>query len=173
MRSIPLGRFGKARLYVHERPDAAYNVIRVDERITSVQQSRMLALEVALEVYIPRGALVEYGLLGMRFVPEERQDLVVQVCVGEPCDRAYQESLARLVDDVRVGLPDEYATSVTSAICALAPTTLGPGLLLVDRAAHGLIGSSPALFEKLAQALVMMVSGLSEPDSQVARLFGF
>lgn len=112
---------------------------------------------VAVEVWIPRGPRVEYALLGASL---ERNVSGVQVKCPQD-DGAWGDSLASKTDDVRRGLPAEYAESVRQAgETAVAAQSLQHGIGY-DRAAHGAIGSSPELFGRLAVALVTI---LSDPE---------
>lgn len=115
-----------------------------------------------LEVYVPRGARVEYGLLGL-LLEKDRDGVEVVVPYSAGISASLAGSLASGLDDVRVGLPEEYAGAVLAAL--LASEALPNGLIRVCAAAHGAVGSSPKFFARLtAAALVLMRDGTQDPD---------
>ncbi len=125
-------------------------VIRVTaSRVTTVQRA-------AMEIFLPHGGFAGYGLLGAEFVPDHSQYLTIQVATGATSVRQVNWALAALVDDVRVGLPDEYADAVLKG--AGGQELLSGGVLRFAWAAHGMVGSSPMIFLRLATAVVRLIS---------------
>jgi hypothetical protein len=95
---------------------------------------------------------MEYGLLGASLSDEVAAWRISAPEDGEPWDR----SLAGALDDVRWGLPIEFVDAVAGSTQAgLAAAQLSAGIDF-DCAAHGLIGSSAALFGRIAAALVRL-----------------
>jgi hypothetical protein len=92
-----------------------------------------------------------YGLLG------GRSSQVTQVAPGDA--RGYEESLAGAADQVRFGLPSEYAAAVSDALTTPVEVTI---------AAHGLVGSSPAVFSRVAAFLALLLrDGVPEDDEDL------
>lgn len=123
---------------------------------------------VILEAYVPRGAYVDYGLLGIEFVGGGDAGQVV-VPYSSVNGRSLPDSLASAIDDVSVGLPVAYANVVCQAILAGVP--FPAGVFRVCAAAHGRIGSSPAFFRRLTVAAVeLMREGGHDSNSNAACL---
>jgi hypothetical protein len=171
MRAVSIGRFGKGRLWVDEQVEVAFVPVEISERRVTPGAGTNEPRSVTVEVYLPRGARAEYGLLGIRYESAIGRDLVVRVLASEPSGRKYEQSLAEQVDKVVVGLPAEYAEAVLSAICDAAAGRLGPGLLVVDRAAHGVFGSSVNLFKQLATLLVRLVGDPLATEEELSGAF--
>jgi hypothetical protein len=176
MRIIDLGRYRRARVWIGEVPDAAYRSIDIAKCSmlagTNIRDGLRLA---AIEVSVPVGAHSMYGLLGGEFNPESTDRLDVEVRVASAVGHLLAANLAGQGDEVRVGLPAEYTEAVLSGI-ALAKGELGrlvPGRLLINRAAHGAVGSCEAVFKHLAAALVKLfnIEGQSPSDSELVSLF--
>jgi hypothetical protein len=70
----------------------------------------------------------------------------------------YDKSLAGTADEVRFGLPSEYAASVVEGVADV------PAEITV--AAHGRIGSSAFVFRRLAALLALLLEeGVPEADA--------
>lgn len=82
---------------------------------------------------------------------------------------AGRHSLARCltagIDDVRLGLAEEYATGLLDSLSSAAAERLPSGRLFVTEAAHGLICSSPHVFGRLAGVLVELLLTADEDMS--------
>lgn len=103
-----------------------------------------------VELWIPRGPRAEYALLGASL---DHDNTNVRVSCPEDAGR-WEASLAEGFDDVRIGLPTEYRESVSrEARLSIGGAVARVGIVF-DRAAHGAVGSSPALFGRLAAAIV-------------------
>ncbi|XXX76294.1 hypothetical protein WMF30_52455 [Sorangium sp. So ce134] len=76
------------------------------------------------------------------------------------------------MDDVRLGLPEEYSSTVLQALSSAFVTKFSAGVLRVAEAAHGTIGSSPSFFAKLSLAAVelMFVDASDASDEMLANL---
>jgi hypothetical protein len=79
------------------------------------------------------------------------------------------------VDDVKIGLPDEYANAVIKGVAKATETVGAPTRqqLRFGWAAYGRVGSSQWIFEKasgIVLRLLMLRSG--DLDDQVHGLFG-
>jgi hypothetical protein len=69
-------------------------------------------------------------------------------------------SLALQPEDVRVGLLDEYANAVLAGVANVAGSVGAPrsALLRFRWAAHGVVGSSPWIFERLSGIVVHLLT---------------
>jgi len=109
---------------------------------------------IAIELLVPRGPRSEYALLG----GSVHQDLT-GILVRCPEDQGrWQESLVADGDEVRRGLPLEYREAVLREGSQAALEQSVRGAIAYDCAAHGSIGSSPALFGRLAAAIVTLLA---------------
>lgn len=85
------------------------------------------------------------------------------------------ESLASKVDEVRIGLPDEYVKAVISGIetARLELGSITSGKLSVTCAAHGATSSSAAIFSGLSIFLIKLLNSgdCSLSDSELVELF--
>jgi hypothetical protein len=75
--------------------------------------------------------------------------------------------LAQKVDEVRIGLPDEYAEAVVRGAATSAETVGAPvrRTLWFRCAAHGLVNSSPSIFE-LASEIVLRLLAIPNGDEE-------
>jgi hypothetical protein len=64
---------------------------------------------------VPRGLKASYGLLGAELLDNGAGEGAVSVAVNRT-GFPMQGSLALMPDDVRIGLPDEYADAVVSGV---------------------------------------------------------
>jgi len=100
-----------------------------------------------------------YGLIGGRFESDGKDRLTVEVNTSSNSERFLTDSLASKVDEVHVGLPDEYVAAVLRGISE-ARSELGAvisGKLVIECGAHGVMGSSEAIYERLAVVLVKLL----------------
>lgn len=115
---------------------------------------------VAIEVEIPRGPMISYGLLGLQYRPSG-SGLEVSVSVGARGIRS--DSLAP-GDTVRWGLDAEYADAVLESASRVAEAELLPcGAVAFDCSAFGEVGSSPRVFGALAGVLLQVTSASTRP----------
>jgi hypothetical protein len=99
-----------------------------------------------------------YGLLG------GTPSRVPSVNVGEAGGR-FADSLAASADDVRWGLPPEYEGPVLEVLVAQ------PRPVHINRAAHGLVGSSEVVFRAVTRLLCqILTAGLPADDLEVWKL---
>ena len=93
----------------------------------------------------------------------------MQLSVSNAQGALYKASLAGKMDDVYVGLPEEYANSVFEGIIeSKVINDLGGGNLRITQSAHGRIGSSPWLFKKLGNILPVVLASDSAMDWEKA-----
>lgn len=158
MKEISIG-FARFRAWEGDRPNLKFSTTRVlaaQIRASRRGTDRRIAM---LEAYVPLGGMAKYGLLGGDFCPDESGTLAVSVHLGEPSGAPFAEALAARVDDVRIGLPMEYGDAVLDGIRRgqKGPSALPSGLLTIDHAAHGMVGSSANHFGRVAEGLIMLL----------------
>jgi len=131
-------------------------VTRIVKPKVVVDASRRIA---AIEMNIPHGPKASYALLGAELVDSDVDGIEVVVPVnalGFP----FASSLALKPDEVKIGLLEEYADAVITGIEKLAESSGAPtkGTLQFRWAAHGLVGSSPSIFEKVSGLVVQLLT---------------
>ena len=117
-----------------------------ETRPTTVEVARML------------GHPSSYGLLGAEFMPDSGGRTTVEVALssGSDGETVTYEPLAAGSDAVRAGLPREYGSAVLQASMLYA-SALGPGTLRFADAAHGMVGSSVAVFRWLTRIVLELL----------------
>jgi hypothetical protein len=175
MRSLfELSRHRRANVWLDEAPPASFaassTLTRVVKPKTVVGAFRTIA---AVEINIPHGPTASYGLLGAELVASTTDGLEAVVCVNA-AGSEFTPSLALRRDEVRVGLPDEYARAVVVGIDEMAETIGLPtaATLRFCWAAYGLVGSSPWVFKELTILIVRLLTfrGCAS-ESQLLALF--
>jgi hypothetical protein len=165
--SLALSRFRQAQLWRGECPAPAGGRA-LESRFPA--SGATPAGRVALEASVPKGPMVLYGLLGGEFRPGRRGDVQVRVRyvdralgTGQP----FASRVAVASERPVAGLPRSLADAVLAAV---PRDVLGPGVLTIDCAAHGAIGSSPAVFGALTRAVVTLLSRGPGQDGEAASL---
>lgn len=174
MKTLQLTRFAKARVWFGERVTDGF---KPDGVITSSVE-RSFAGEptrnvmVGLEALLPTGARAEYGLLGLEFLPDHLGRLQIEVPYSGMAGIAWPDALAGKLDEVRLGLPEEYASAVLASLSSAGEGRVPSGVLRIVDAAHGLVGSSPNFFGKLARAALELsfLSGTEVSDDHLVSL---
>ena len=149
MQTIELRHFGKARLWWATDPFDG------SERPGSL----------TVELFLPRGPRSEYALLGASLVSQGHG---VRVDCAEDLG-PWHESLAGGLDDVRRGLPVEYRGSIPQQALRAAADRLTRCTLVFDCAAHGAVGSNPALFGQVAAIVATLLTAPTHPDESDVR----
>lgn len=175
VRSFELPQHRRVKVWIDEAPPADFTPASVVTRVVKpkviVEATRTT---VGIEVNIPHGPKASYGLLGAELVEANVDGLEVVVSVNK-VGFPFQEALALKPDDVRVGLLDEYANAVVAGVVKVAESSGIPtrASLRFRWAAHGLVGSSPSVFEKVS-GLVMRLFTLPKgaSDAKILALFG-
>jgi hypothetical protein len=176
MKTFDLGRFRRARVWIGDLPDATYLSTNVTTHtITARSRSLVGKRLVAVELFVPLGARSMYGLIGGRFEPDDQDHLTVEVGTSSNSERLLTDSLASRVDEVHVGLPDEYVGAVLRGI-DVARFKLGAitsGKLVIECGAHGMMGSCEAIYESLVVVLIELCNLASADisDSELIELF--
>jgi hypothetical protein len=169
MIEVRLGAFARGRLWEPMELPAASGWPVADHVVKADAGAAAEGKSLAVEVAIPRGPVVSYGLLGGTYgrVPDE----LLRMSVLGGGQGEFDGSLAGPPEMVLFGLPSEYVEGISSGFLAgvdRLPVTPG-GSLTFDRAAYGRIGSSPLLFRELAVCVTRLVLGDPAPWDEVLR----
>ena len=156
MIALDFGPVREARCWQEILAVAVFLPIRHIERVIDAPAARISKRDATLEVLVPTGARSLYGLLGGTYEPNETGRLHIVVNVGAPKGPMFPDSLAGSLDEVHVGLPEEYSEAVLDGLVAaqLGGNLLPSGTFTVVCAAHGLVGSSSDFFGRLARGLI-------------------
>jgi len=154
----------RARFWLDELPDLTYPLVEMMERSIAVRQSPAGDKRCAAVEFVTRaGHPSSYGLLGGSFTPQQTSRLVLQVAHSTAELDRVEWALAGRSDEVYAGIFGEDADSVLDAVeGAVAEHKLAAGVLRLDHAAHGVVGSSRSFFAKLGRIVVAL---LARPDA--------
>jgi hypothetical protein len=150
---------GKARVWLAERPCAAYCQSYTIERVFSAKGLGHRGVKCCgIELFIHVGGYCPYALLGGEFTSEDSSILRIKVAVSENGGDPFTQNLSRGIDQVWTGLPADYSEAVIEGAAKVgANHILGAGTLVFDRAAHGSIGSSRSIFSRVSGAVVRLL----------------
>ena len=175
LRSFELPHHRRVNVWLDDAPPADFTA---SSSVTQVVKSKVVVAATrrvaGLEISIPHGPRASYGLLGAELVQANVDGLEVIVSVNK-VGFPLQGSLALMPDEVTVGLLDEYAHAVVSGVVKVAESSGVPsGARLRFRwAAHGIVGSSPSVFEKASGLVVrLLMLPKSTTDEQLMALLG-
>ena len=176
VRVLKLGKYGRARVWIRELPGAAYPSAKTfTHAVAAVASSENKLMLAAVEVFVPVGPRSMYGLLGGQWTSGTTNQLSVDVSIAAADGQLFSDNLAGKGDEVRVGLPAEYAQAVLAGVdlAKSEMNTLAAGKLSINCAAHGAIGSCEAVYKHLAVILVKLLNAASvEPsDDELVKLF--
>lgn len=158
MEQLTIGSFGRARVWCNEVAGAVYRGSGVKTAVVPARENCLGSRSVVVEVLIPRGPRAEYGLLGLGYVPRATGRLEVKIDFTDLPADLFSGSLAGALDEVRAGLPGEYAESVAAGVMS-SVDLLGSGCVRVEEAARGIVGSSPKMFERLSRVVMEILGG--------------
>lgn len=158
MKTLSLSHERSARLWIDELPECGRVAVRRrDEGAARIALSRALTASMAcIELLVPLGGRFLHGLLGVELLPAMSPLVVVTSSSGS----AYAGSLADRLDSVRWGLSQEFAQAVFDGAAAGLHEYGGSSShsLHFSVAAHGEVGPSSSMFQRLARALVGLVT---------------
>lgn len=165
MRALRITRFAKARVWIDERATEGYVTRGVIQGSVHAGVGASKDRIMGVEALVPRGGLAEYGMIGFRLVSSALDVLQCEVGYSDMSGPSWPDALATRLDNVRIGLPEEYASAVMEALSLACRDRMPPGVLSVVDAAHGLVGSSPSFFSRLTAAAVELAL-LDGPELQ-------
>jgi hypothetical protein len=135
-----------------------------------IAASRKLA---AIEINIPHGPVASYALLGAELADADVEGLKVIVPISSIGSRI-SPSLAPKSEEVRLGLPEEYASAVFKGVEKLAESNGLPTNMAMrfSWAAHGEVSSSRSVFENVSGLVVRLFALPDVPSKgQVSAIF--
>ena len=149
-----------ARVWLSEPPAWDYEISEIVEKTQeALEEERVPFCLRAVELFFLIGARHYYGGIAVTFIPTHTGELVVQVPLSAGVGLPYEESLAGKLDTSYKGLPREYTSGVFEGLMEAERTPLlGSGLLRVNGAVHGSIGSSNWMFRKLGRIVVKLLT---------------
>ena len=149
-----------ARVWLSEPPAWDSEISEIVEKTQeALEEECISARERAVELFFPIGARFYYGGIAVTFTPLQKGKLVVQVPLSAGAGLPYEESLAGKLDTTYKGLPKEYTSGIFEGLMNAARTpSLGSGLLRVNGAVHGSLGSSNWMFRKLGYIVVKLMT---------------
>ncbi len=158
MRTLRVGRFGRARVWIGESPAAAFDAAGLVSRTVASGTELPVLTAVGLEAFLPRGPLSEYGLLGLSGMPQKDQrELRLEVLWAQVDGAPWRAALAGGSESPRVGLPQEFADAVLDGLEAASGRRLVGGVLAVRAAVHSPVGTNPNFMARLARACVELM----------------
>jgi hypothetical protein len=158
--SLELSGHRRANVWLQEAPPAAYTASSVEAKIIqpriAINAARTI---VGVEIIFPHGPKSSYALLGAELVEADIDGLEICVSVnrvGSPLSA----SLAQKLDEVKTGLPNEYAAAVVRGAGRSAEEIGAPvkRKLWFRWAAHGLVHSSPSAFELVSEIVLRLLT---------------
>jgi hypothetical protein len=174
-RLLELSRLRRANVWLDEAPPAAYAASSVVTRVVvpkvAIDSVRRIA---GVEVRIPHGPKASYALLGGELIEADADGLEVIVFVNE-VGVPFPASLAGELDEVKTGLLDEYVDAVIRGVAKVAEAVGAPTKrkLRFGWAAHGLVSSSPSVFEKASGVVLQLLTlPRDDLDDRILTLFG-
>jgi hypothetical protein len=158
--SFQLSLHRRANVWIDEAPPAAFAASSCLNRTvmkprSAIEAARTIA---GVEVNFTHGPKSSYALLGAELIEAEADGFEICVLVNDG-GVPFLGSLAGRRDEVRVGLPAEYATAVVSGAVRIAESIAAPPKrkLWFRWAAHGLINSSPSIFEQVSGIVLQLL----------------
>lgn len=176
MQTINLGFHSEACVWLKDKPSIIYPALDI---ITKDIQTGLACKsgnrQTALEIMIPVGPRVCYGLLGAEFIPNNSGKLSVEVRVSTENESIFHSSIAAQFDTVKIGLPEEYSQSVIDGIVNSLNNqmiqTLGSGIIKIEQAAHGEMSSSKKMFRNIAATIIhLLVLDQVSPQEEVTAI---
>lgn len=161
MISLDFDRYRRVRIWLADPPDLEYDEIATIERVLAVGATTnirpMREHSVTMELFMPMSGMAAYACLGIDYVTSPSDQLTIEIAMSNDEGRIVKDLLADKVDEVRVGLPQDYANAVVESLLDEMKASLVPGTIRVQRAAHGIVGSSSRVFGLLTKLIVRLM----------------
>jgi hypothetical protein len=156
--SLELSKYRRAKVWLDEPPPASFVPSSIIKRSIMpravISATRRIA---AIEMAIPSGPTTRYALIGAELFESPSDGLEVDLCLlGSGA--LFAPSLAARYDTVHTGLPEEYSGGVLAGVEKVASEVGMPShaILRFAWAAHGSVGSSRAIFERVSVFVVRL-----------------
>lgn len=117
---------------------------------------------VIFELFLPRGGRIIHGILGMDFIYNERNKILIKIPIKNKTQKVVSSLLK--YENVYLGLPDEYLNAVKRGIerAYREKKLLLTGELNFCYAAYGDVSSCEWVFDKLTYSLIGLIVLLPE-----------
>ncbi len=160
MITLNLGGFREGRLWINEKPNITMEVI--DSLVESVDVSNFQQWEeknIVLELFLAPRDVSNYAMLGVKYIPTDTQKLNILVNITGFNGDILKDNIALLTDEVHMGIPQDYASSIINTAKEKAIELKFPvGSLMFEIGAHGYVGSSKITFVILTKVLMGLLS---------------
>lgn len=164
-----IGKYGKFRLWRDVYYPSLYEISNDQDVHDSCVNGTTPdnAHNAVLEVMIPRGARVLYGMLGVRYLPAgaaaiRGDDLKSTISIFSE----NENYLIKGFDSVSVGLPENYAKAALDGFrrASFDCVEVEINRLQIIYAAHGEVSSNERIFEKIGFVLAKLIAGACNGD---------
>lgn len=151
-----IGKLRKCNLWINEALGIEYSEKhKINTEINKNYWIKWNNASYTIEIFTRGRHSDFYALLGFNYVYKDIDNLIIEVKVGNEKNEVYSESLANKVDDVYLGISEEYAKHILEvATNVLKYSNCSTGIISFDVGAYGYIGSSENMFEKLTLILL-------------------
>ncbi|NTX34164.1 MULTISPECIES: hypothetical protein [unclassified Myxococcus] len=171
MRTLELGRFGRAHVWLREYHSTPMDASGVVSRVLSAGPTVPRIHAVGIEALVPRGPFSEYGLIGLSGTfGKEHPELRLEVPWTQVEGAAWDATLAGSPESPKLGLPQEYTHAIMEALEVAAMGRLIGGALGVRTAVHAAVGSSPNFMARLSRAGVELMLRGDLTDDELGAL---
>lgn len=155
---IELTAFRRARIWLNEPPNASFEPTSVlSWRIPKdPAASSFPNRSVAVELVVPLGGRIGYGLLCASYKETSSDLTLISVMVSEAASLSFETPLYNGPGAVFVGLPLVFTESVKKGALKFFADQGNcgpPGELTFNGAAFSEVGSSPAIFEQISKII--------------------
>lgn len=151
------GSWKKARLWCNQLPfrlDDCKN--KMTGLLPSANPQAVEDFQICMEISLP-GNCSNYGLLGLEYTPLNGLTAAYEIPYLDACGEDLDDHIAPRSDRICAGISREYAVAIAETIHHLDEAGKLPvGRYCFAASAAGMVGSSPAIFRKLAQILIQL-----------------
>lgn len=152
---------GEIKVIWNEQPMVKdYEDKWIEKRIVKKTKQLLTSFSVGVEMMLPTGGRICYGLLSAKVEPHNEQDIVkLSMAFTSHNTVRYEESFLWNDEHVYKGLPEEYIGYVSNSICEkIYEKNIYPQCsILFEYAANCEVGSSPRLFEIIAEIIINLI----------------
>jgi hypothetical protein len=149
-----------SRVWLDEHPSIKFRTIREITTTLTAEPRLKLARRAGVEVSAARD-VSSYALICGDFIPDDHGPCFVRLPVSDDSGMVLPWSLLGRYDEVRAGLPEEFAQHVLDAGSSAAEL-LGSGVLTLAPAAYCAGRSSQWIFSRVTSALIEIMALIPE-----------
>ena len=173
-----IGSMRNGNLWINEKIDISF--VCIDNLKTTIKKNEWIHWDDAsyiLEFNLNGRNANNYALLGITYMYQESDELIINVNVSDYEGKVVSNTLALRPDEVHSGIPLDYAREI---ICVAEDyfkhNKCGTGVITFDIGAHGYIGSSTNMFSKVSRILLQILTmndkrNLSKMEDIVSNMF--